>query len=113
MRKRDKYPDPVRQLTDLCGGRVIAQTLEQVEAVKLFVERNFEILERDDKGLLLSEDKFGYRDMHYLVRLRPDRAALIGFTPEEIASIGGRIAELQIRSVRPARLGGHFARPHV
>jgi mutator protein MutT len=99
VRKLAKYPDPVRQLTDLCGGRVIAQTLEQVEAVKLFVERNFEILERDDKGLLLSEDKFGYRDMHYLVRLLPERAARIGFTPEEITAIGERIAELQVRSV--------------
>jgi hypothetical protein len=37
--KLAKYPDPVHQLTDLCGGRVIAQTLEQVEAVRLFVER--------------------------------------------------------------------------
>lgn len=99
VRKLDKYPDPVRQLTDLCGGRVIAQTLEQVEAVKLFVERNFKIEERDDKGLLLSEDKFGYRDMHYLVRLLPERAALIGFTPNEIAAIGERVAELQVRSV--------------
>jgi len=99
VRKLNKYPDPARQLTDLCGGRVIAQTLEQVEAVKLFVERNFEILERDDKGLLLSEDKFGYRDMHYLVRLRPERAALIGFTSEEITAIGERIAELQVRTV--------------
>jgi len=99
VRKLAKYPDPVHQLTDLCGGRVIAQTLEQVEAVKLFVERNFKILERDDKGLLLNEDKFGYRDMHYLVRLRPERAALIGFTSEEITTIGERIAELQVRTV--------------
>ena len=99
VRKLAKYPNPVRQLTDLCGGRVIAQTLEQVEAVKWFVERNFTIDERDDKGLLLSEDKFGYRDMHYLVRLKPERAALIGFTAEEIAVIENRVAELQVRSV--------------
>jgi ppGpp synthetase/RelA/SpoT-type nucleotidyltranferase len=99
VRKLAKYPDPVHQLTDLCGGRVIAQTLEQVEAVKMFIERNFEILERDDKGLLLREDKFGYRDMHYLVRLLPKRAELIGFTPEEVVAIGERIAELQVRSV--------------
>lgn len=99
VRKLDKHPDPVHQFTDLCGGRVITQTLEQMAAVKLFVEHNFDIIERDDKGLLLSEDKFGYRDMHYLVRLLPERAALIGFTPEEIAGIGGRIAELQVRTL--------------
>jgi ppGpp synthetase/RelA/SpoT-type nucleotidyltranferase len=99
VRRLEKYPDPVHQLTDLCGGRVVVQTLEQVKAVKAFIEYNFEIVERDDKGLLLSEDKFGYRDMHYLVRLKPARAQLIGFTRKECDTIGERIAELQVRSV--------------
>jgi len=99
VRKSDKYSDPVHQLTDLCGGRVIVQTLEQVKAVKLFIEHNFKILERDDKGLLLTDDKFGYRDMHYLVRLKKERALLIGFTREEVDEIGERVAELQVRSV--------------
>lgn len=99
VRKFEKYPDPVRQLTDLCGARVIVQTLEQVKAVQLFIEHNFTILERDDKGLLLSEDKFGYRDMHYLVQVKAERARLIGFTLEECDEIGARIAEVQVRSL--------------
>jgi ppGpp synthetase/RelA/SpoT-type nucleotidyltranferase len=99
IRKFERYPDPVRQMTDLCGGRVIVQTLEQVKAVKLFVEHNFAIIERDDKGLLLSEDKFGYRDMHYLVKLLPGRERVIGLTEEECQEIGGRVAELQVRSL--------------
>lgn len=99
IRKWGKYHDPVHQLTDLCGARVIVQTLGQVKAVKLFIEHNFTVVERDEKGLLLGEDKFGYRDMHYLVRLRAERAPLLGFTPEEIAAIGERIAEVQVRSL--------------
>jgi ppGpp synthetase/RelA/SpoT-type nucleotidyltranferase len=35
-RKFDKYPDAINQMTDLCGARVIVQTMEQVEAVKKF-----------------------------------------------------------------------------
>ena len=73
VRRFDRYPDAVNQMTDLCGARVIVQTLEQVKAVRQFIEANFEILERDDKGLQLSEDKFGYRDMHYIIRLTPER----------------------------------------
>src|SRR5262245_54172046 len=62
-RKFDKYPDPVSQLNDLCGARVIVQTTEQVLAVRSFIDANFQVLEADDKAQSLSQDKFGYRDM--------------------------------------------------
>jgi ppGpp synthetase/RelA/SpoT-type nucleotidyltranferase len=97
-RKFEKYPDAVNQMTDLCGARVIVQTAEQVRAVRSFIEGNFEILESEDKGLLLSKDEFGYRDMHYIVRLRPDRVDAIGFTPEEQAAINDKRAEIQVRT---------------
>lgn len=100
VRKFDKYgEDAIHKMTDLCGARVIVHTLEQVKAVRLFIEANFEIIERDDKGLLLGETTFGYRDMHYLVKLLPDHATAIGFKPEECQEIGDRIAEIQVRSV--------------
>lgn len=99
VRKWGKYrPDPLAKMTDLCGGRVIVQTLEQVEAVKRFVEATFVIHERDEKGTLLGEDRFGYRDMHYIVSLREDRAEALGFTADERAGIGARKAELQVRT---------------
>ena len=97
-RKFDRYPDAVNQMTDLCGARVIVQTAEQVRAVRGFIEANFEIVESEDKGLLLSKDEFGYRDMHYIVRLRPERAPALGFRPDELEAIGGKSAELQVRT---------------
>ncbi|MGD0614517.1 MAG: RelA/SpoT domain-containing protein, partial [Verrucomicrobiota bacterium] len=99
IRRFKKYPIPVKQFTDLCGGRVIVQTLAQVKAVKLFIEQNFDAFEQDDKSSLLGENKFGYRDMHYLVRLLPSRARIIGFTEQECADIGDRVAEVQVRSI--------------
>ena len=100
VRKHDKYQsNPVEKMTDLCGARVIVQTIAQVDAVKLFIENNFKVIERDDKSSSLGDDKFGYRDMHYLVTLKPDRAGRIGFSEAEIASIGESIAEVQVRSV--------------
>ena len=97
-RRFERYPDAVNQMTDLCGARVIVQTGEQVRAVRGFIEANFEILESEDKGLLLSTEEFGYRDMHYIVRLRPDRAAAPGLAPEERAAIGDKRAEIQVRT---------------
>ncbi len=99
VRKWAKYaPNPLEKMTDLCGGRIIVQTLEQVEAVKLFVEANFVIHERDEKGTLLGDDRFGYRDMHYIVSLREDRCEALGFTAAECDAIGERKAELQVRT---------------
>jgi ppGpp synthetase/RelA/SpoT-type nucleotidyltranferase len=97
-RKFEKYPDAVNQMTDLCGARVIVQTAEQVRAVRAFIEANFEILESDDKGLLLEQDEFGYRDMHYIVQVKPERAGALGFRPEDLAAIGERRAEVQVRT---------------
>jgi ppGpp synthetase/RelA/SpoT-type nucleotidyltranferase len=99
IRRFKKYPNPAKDFTDLCGARVIVQTQAQVEAVKRFIERNFDAFEQEDKSSLLGEDKFGYRDMHYLVRLRQDRAQPIGFTKQECDDIGGRVAEVQVRSI--------------
>ena len=100
VRKYDKYPDPIADMTDLCGARVIAQTLEQVIAICHFIEYNFVIVEKDDKGLSLGESNFGYRDMHFLIQLKygNDRAGKIGFDDGEQKAIGNRIAELQVRT---------------
>lgn len=99
VRKWPKYQDPADELTDLCGGRVIVHTLDQVKAVRAFIEQNFLVVEHDDKSAALLEDKFGYRDVHFLVRLKPERAEAIGFTKKECAEIGDRVAELQVRTV--------------
>ena len=96
VRKYDKYKDAVNQFTDLCGARVIVQTIEQVQAVRNFIEANFKIIEKEDKGLLLQQDEFGYRDMHYVVQLPYNRN--IGFSANHIDKIGERKAEIQVRT---------------
>lgn len=97
-RKYEKYPDAVNQMTDLCGARVIVQTTEQVQAVKQFIEANFQIHESDEKGVLLGEDKFGYRDMHYIVQLRPDGQDALDIAPDKRKHIGDLKAEVQVRT---------------
>lgn len=98
VRKKEKYADPVNQLSDLCGGRIIVQTLDQVDAVCRFMEAHFEILESDQKSKRLGADRFGYRDMHYVVRVASEKASQLGFTAEDVASIGSKRAEIQVRT---------------
>jgi len=98
VRRFASYPDAVNQLTDLCGARVIVQTLDQVQAVRQFIEANFIIHEKDDKGTSLARDTFGYRDMHYIVELMPERCETLGIAPNERDEIGSRKTEVQVRT---------------
>ena len=47
QRKKAKYRDPCNQLTDLCGGRVIVHTADEVKAISGFIEKHFEIDEEN------------------------------------------------------------------
>src|SRR4051794_15601141 len=73
LRKRDKYADPVNQLTDLCGARVIAHTRAEVEAICAFIRSHFEIDEENslDSADRLRANEFGYRSVHYIVQFVP------------------------------------------
>ena len=73
VRKAGKYKDAVNQLTDLCGARIIVQTLDQVDALREYIRANFEVLEEDDKGAKLAEDVFGYGDVHFIVKVPTDK----------------------------------------
>jgi ppGpp synthetase/RelA/SpoT-type nucleotidyltranferase len=74
LRKKDKYRDPVRQLTDLCGARVIAQTHDDVETISRFVRAHFQVDEANslDVSERLQAAEFGYRSVHYVVQLKPN-----------------------------------------
>jgi ppGpp synthetase/RelA/SpoT-type nucleotidyltranferase len=97
VRKHEQYPDAVHMLTDLCGARIIVQTLDQIATVRQFIEANFTVVEFDDKSEKLSEEEFGYRDTHYIIQLREDRDLKV--EPGEWDSIGDRKAEIQVRTV--------------
>jgi ppGpp synthetase/RelA/SpoT-type nucleotidyltranferase len=73
LRKQDKYRMPVDQFTDLCGGRIIVHTEEQVERISRFLEENFEIdwANSEDVGRRLQTSEFGYQSVHYIVTFRP------------------------------------------
>src|SRR5205085_8535748 len=71
VRKHQKYDDPVHQLTDLCGARVITDTQEEAERVCQFIRKNFKVddANSDDKAILLGASQFGYRSVHFVVQL--------------------------------------------
>lgn len=90
-----KYPNPLDDITDLAGVRVITYLLSDVENVNGLVEREFEIVEKSTKsGLMGAGDELGYQSVHYLVRFSEARCAL-----PEYQRFQGRTTEIQVRTV--------------
>src|SRR5579864_2009181 len=71
---RKNYTDPFLEMTDFCGARVIALTLNEVAAVNRFVETHFQVFPEDSEDKLekLAASEFGYLSRHYVVALKPD-----------------------------------------
>lgn len=98
-RKRHRSDNPLHQLTDLCGARVICRTRSEVEAVSAFVEDRLEIDWENsaDCSQRLRPAEFGYRSVHYIVKLRA--GGIPGFDMEIPKEVLSKPAEIQIRTV--------------
>jgi putative GTP pyrophosphokinase len=90
-----KYNDPVSQITDLAAVRIIAVFPSEHHDIHRMIDKEFSILEYTDKGdALIEEERFGYRSVHDLITMRPERVAL-----PEYVRFAESIAEIQVRTV--------------
>jgi len=89
------YFDPLDEMTDLAGVRVVAPTLIDVDRVSAILRREFEIDYGNsvDKAAGLGPDQFGYQSKHYVLRLREPRSTDPGLL--EMASLW---VEVQLRT---------------
>ncbi|MBN2000494.1 hypothetical protein JW935_23285 [candidate division KSB1 bacterium] len=97
IRKAHKYKDPVNQITDLCGARIITHFQYQVQAITRFIRENFEIDEANslDVGSRLKHSEFGYLSLHFIVTPVAEKILDITVPPE----IKDKKAEIQVRTL--------------
>jgi len=91
-----RYSDPVREVTDLAGVRVVLYYTSDVDRACRVIKEEFDVDQSGsvDKGESLKPDQFGYRSVHYVVSLCGARAGLA-----EWANFAGFRAEIQVRTV--------------
>jgi ppGpp synthetase/RelA/SpoT-type nucleotidyltranferase len=96
---RKKYKNPIREMTDLCGARVIVNTQDDVKAICQFVRANFKIDEANslDAASRLKETEFGYRSLHYIVQVH--QPSILGAQVPAKVIAKGLKAEIQVRTV--------------
>ena len=92
--EQPKYPNPLSDITDLAGVRVITFFPKTAEYAAKVVQNEFTVVESSDKGDLLDDDQLGYKSLHFLVRLANRRLTL-----PEYSRYKDLECEVQIRTV--------------
>ena len=88
-------------MTDLCGGRVITQTSDQVHALCRFIEEAFDVdsSNSEDVSQRLRPTEFGYRSVHYIVVVNPEKLRAAGVAVPVPPEVLGLKAEIQVRTL--------------
>ena len=93
-RKKDKYGDPLKEVTDLAGIRVVTYYVEDVQNVVDLFRPHFTVDERRSVVKGGEEpDKFGYQSTHLIVTVSEARKKF-----PEWSEFAGMWAEIQIRT---------------
>lgn len=96
VREGKEYLDPLHEMTDLAGIRIIAYHSRDLNDIAALLRENFDIDDAHsiDKTELLEPDRFGYLSRHYVVRLNGARRQL-----RENSAFADLMAEIQVRTV--------------
>lgn len=89
------YADPLNEITDLSGVRIIVHRLSDVPKVRRLIKGDFDVDRKNSKDKIedLRVEQFGYRSVHLIVRMRKNRTGLKEWEPyREIK------AEIQVRT---------------
>ncbi|MFW6294158.1 MAG: GTP pyrophosphokinase [Halanaerobium sp.] len=94
--KKEKYKNPIREITDLTGIRIITLFEKDVYKISNIIKELFKIdyKNSEDKSDLLDADKMGYKSVHYIAELINDR-----INKSELSSYENLKFEIQIRSI--------------
>jgi ppGpp synthetase/RelA/SpoT-type nucleotidyltranferase len=90
-----KYSDPLSQITDLAGVRVITFFPKALKRICEAIEKEFDVTWMKDLGEeRFAQGRFGYQSIHYLVKLPEKKTEWA-----EYKRFDGLIAEIQVRTI--------------
>src|SRR5690606_16052253 len=90
-----KYSNPLDDILDLAGCRVITFFLNDVQTVRKIITDEFEVVEMANRSShLRGGGRPGYESYHFIVRLTEAR-----LTFAEYSRFRGMVAEIQVRTI--------------
>jgi ppGpp synthetase/RelA/SpoT-type nucleotidyltranferase len=96
LRDSKNYEDPLSEITDLAGVRIITYFPEDVDKIVPLIANEFKIDEENsiDKRKKSDPSIFGYVSVHLVVELSDNRSSL-----PEYSSFAGLKCEIQVRTI--------------
>lgn len=91
--RRKKYEDPMKNIQDFAGIRVVCLYARDVDRIEAIVHDEFEMLEKVDKREEMGADQFGYLARHYIAKLKLETS---GARYEDLKDL---VFELQVRTI--------------
>ncbi|MCX6182435.1 MAG: hypothetical protein NT150_10945 [Bacteroidetes bacterium] len=92
--EQGKYTDPLNEIEDFCGIRIICFYLKDIEEIENIISNEFEVISKEDKNEELKENEFGYRSSHLIVKIKSD-----WLKAPDYRGLENLKAEIQIRTV--------------
>lgn len=91
-----KYEDPANQITDFAGIRIIAYVEDDLKPICEVIRNVFTVDEENsgDKSEDLGTDKVGYKSIHFIATIKPDRLNL-----PEYKKFKNLRFEIQVRTI--------------
>ncbi len=95
LKKMDRkhFDKPFEQIADICGIRVICYYRSDIEIISAVINKEFNVIETEDKEELLDDDQFGYRSVHYMITIKDEWLAVPNYK-----GLAGLKAEVQVRT---------------
>ena len=90
---RKGYEDPLREVTDVAGVRIVFLYLSDRPKIEIVIEEGFDVVEKADKVEKAATDRFGYGALHYLVRLGKEASG------PRYDELKGLVCEIQVQSI--------------
>lgn len=91
--KRREYSDPLKDITDIAGVRIVYPYISDLNKLETVIEREFELAEKVDKVGKDVPDRFGYGAVHYLIMIGKKST---GARYDDLKDL---ICELQVRTI--------------
>ncbi|MCM2375556.1 GTP pyrophosphokinase [Pseudomonas marginalis] len=91
--QRKNYKNPLAELTDLAGARVVCLYSGDLEKIESIIKEEFTIIEKINKLEELEVNEFGYGAMHFIVKLGKSSA---GARYDDLRNF---VCEIQVRTV--------------
>lgn len=91
---RKHYTNPFDEIEDICGVRIICYYASDIKKIEDIIDREFNVLESEDKSTALGLKEFAYRSVHKIVKIKDNWTATPNYRGLKDLKV-----EIQIRTI--------------